>query len=83
MIEYAVMRQIGEADPEVYEEGFKDKQKAWNALGKAENSLYEIQCEGINVRNAAEAEAAVKQLDEIGRSRFYIARREVTEWEEV
>lgn len=82
MIEYAVMSQVDTDDPEVFQDGFKDRDKVWAALNKAENSLYDTQREGITIRNAAQAKAAAEEFKRIERTRFYIARRTVTEWEE-
>lgn len=81
-IEYAVMRQVGDNKPEVYADGYSDRDKAWEAMNKVESNDYYFMHEGINVKSAAEARRVAEQMEEMARTRYYLVKREVSEWEE-
>lgn len=81
-MEYAVMKQIGTEEPEVYQAGFTDHDKAYSAVIKAEHSVDDLLYNGIVVRTVAEAERSVEEIKIARLTRFYVARREVADWEE-
>jgi hypothetical protein len=80
--EYTVMKQVGEAAPDSLYGGYFDTfDKANSAMLDYEHNL-DGGYEGYLVRDLADAKTAVARFEEAAKTRVWVAKRQVTEWEE-
>lgn len=78
--EYAVMEQVGDAEPTIVSDGFKDYQSAYRELGDCWQQLDDLR-RGVTIYTPEDALRAAESFRAAKVTRYYVTRREVGEWQ--